>query len=110
MSEQRTEAIRTLRRAAQVLRRDDPRFTDRPPANSLEVAVADWLEAEAAHAQKLVMKTAAVNLLLQLTDGPDEISASVTFGYSTLDEALKVARTVLGELVEQPPRPDEAGR
>lgn len=61
----------------------------------MDQAVGEWLAAEADHAQQMVTKVAAVNVLLTLADNANEVEARLTVAYSTFPHALNVARTYL---------------
>ena len=62
---------------------------------AVALAVADWLEAEAAEFEKLAVQSAAVNLLLEFAD--ETFAARIGIGYNTLTQAIAVARAYLGE-------------
>ena len=62
---------------------------------AVALAVADWLDAEAAEFEKLAVQSAAVNLLLEFAD--ETVAARIGIGYNTLTQAIAVARAYLGE-------------
>lgn len=84
----------TLRRAATALRADGRTFEPGSRKRKAYFAIADWLDAEAdAHQGAMAVSEAACALAENAGAGQHRVMVAA----STLDQALAVARAVLGE-------------
>lgn len=100
------EAARVLRERATteaVLRKGDPYYVtegstfERIMTPDVGLALADWLDGEAKHAELLGLQSAALNFLISTSDGTEHDPRwRVSLGYNTISQALAVADAILG--------------
>lgn len=60
-----------------------------------DMALAEWLTAEAHHFLHHSRQVAIVNMFILIAD--DHVNATVAMGYNTVDQAIRLARVILGE-------------
>lgn len=61
------------------------------------LAVADWLDAEAGHVERLAVQATVLNAAIKISDGEGESREwRISLGYSTLEQATTVADLILG--------------